>query len=124
MNGSSTLHPPVIDDVTETEFDGVGEILKGGDFKVGEISKGGQKDESGIPGEEKVKEGRRLLGGRLEPGSMMVVEGSMKRVESSMMVVEGRRRGSSLGFGRKLSLGIEQSHRRHSEHRLKVLQCC
>ena len=107
MNGSSTLHPPVIDDVTETEFDGVGEILKGGDFKVGEISKGGEKDESGIPGEEKVKEGRRILGGR---------------VESSMMVVEGRRRGSSLGFGRKLSLGIEQSHRRHSEHRLKVFQ--
>ena len=114
MNGSSTpqLHQPVIDDVTETEFDGVGEILK-------------EKDESGIPGEEKVKEGRRILGGR---------------VESSMMVVEGRRRGSSLGFGkpslekhprksslgfgRKLSLGIEQSHRRHSEHRLKVLQCC
>ena len=98
MNGSSTpqLHQPVIDDVTETEFDGVGEILK-------------EKDESGIPGEEKVKEGRRLLGGK---------------VESSMMVVEGRRRGSSLGFGRKLSLGIEQSHRRHSEHRLKVLQCC
>ena len=91
------MQPPVIDDVTETEFDGVGEILK-------------EKDESGIPGEEKVKEGRRLLGGRVEPGSMMVVE--------------GRRRGSSLGFGRKLSLGIEQSHRRHSEHRLKVLQCC
>ena len=98
MNGSSTQqHPPVIDDVTETEFDGVGEILK-------------EKDESGIPGEEKVKEGRRLLGGRVEPGSLMVVE--------------GRRRGSSLGFGRKLSLGIEQSHRRHSEHRLKVLQWC
>ena len=34
------------------------------------------------------------------------------------MVVEGRRRGSSLGFGRKPSLGINQ--RRHSEHRLKV----
>ena len=112
MNGSSTQqHPPVIDDVTETEFDGVGEILK-------------EKDESGIPGEEKVKEGRRLLGGKVEPGSLMVVEGSMKRVESSMMVVEGRRRGSSLGFGRKLSLGIEQSHRRHSEHRLKVLRWC
>ena len=103
------MQPPVIDDVTETEFDGVGEILKpGGDFKVGEILK--EKDESGIPGEEKVKEGRRLLGGRVEPGSLMVVE--------------GRRRGSSLGFGRKLSLGIDQSHRRHSEHRMKVLRWC
>ena len=110
MNGSSTPHPPVIDDVTETEFDGVGEILKDQtQYNHGEIFKGGEKDESGIPGEEKVKEGRRLLGGKME---------------SSMMVVEGRRRGSSLGFGRKLSLGIEQSHRRHSEHRLKVLQWC
>ena len=34
------------------------------------------------------------------------------------VVGEGRRRGSSLGFGSKLSLKIDQ--RRHSEHRLKV----
>ena len=32
--------------------------------------------------------------------------------------MEGRRRGSSLGFGSKLNLKIDQ--RRHSEHRLKV----
>ena len=42
------------------------------------------------------------------------------------VVVEGRRRGSSLGFGSKLSLKIDHridhkiDHRRHSEHRLKV----
>ena len=35
------------------------------------------------------------------------------------VVVEGRRRGSSLGFGSKLNLKIDQ--RRHSEHRLKVI---
>ena len=41
------------------------------------------------------------------------------RVQEGRSRLMGGRRGSSLGFGRKLSLGIDQ--RRHSEHRLKVM---
>ena len=98
VNASSTsqLHPAaVLDDVTETEFVGGSDVKKEGE--EGRFTGDGRPSPHG-------RDGRPFPDGRVQEG------------RSRLM---GGRRGSSLGFGRKLSLGIDQ--RRHSEHRLKVM---